>query len=213
MLHLDPSTREIRVFLSSTFRDMEVIRDHLLKEVFPRIRAACQERRVGFTEIYLRWGITEEAAKNGATVEICLEIDRCRDFPSFFIGFLGERYGWIPRHDELNAYWGDLEDNDYERCILEAVQASISVTELEMELAVLKEGAVDKLHSHALFMLRDKALTGTQCQQDTGREHDNSDPGYYDQGGGKLEQLKARVSRILCKRVFSTAAASGLRTG
>ena len=48
-------------------------------------------RQVGFTEIDLRWGVTEEESKNGATVEICLkEIDRCRDFPPFFIDFLGK---------------------------------------------------------------------------------------------------------------------------
>lgn len=90
--------REIRVFLSSTFKDMEAERNYLIKTVFPRVRSECFRRQVGFTEIDLRWGVTEEESKNGATVEICLaEIDRCRDFPPFFIGFLGERYGWIPK--------------------------------------------------------------------------------------------------------------------
>ena len=129
------SEREIRVFLSSTFRDMDAERTHLIKQVFPKVRAACQARQVGFTEIDLRWGVSEEEAKNGATVEICLkEIDRCRDFPPFFIGFLGERYGWIPRHEELQSYWGKQADNKYEHQILEAVKQRISVTELEMEI-------------------------------------------------------------------------------
>jgi len=46
----------------------------------------------------LRWGITEEQAKSGETLHICLEeIDRCRpSAPVFFIGLLGERNGWIP---------------------------------------------------------------------------------------------------------------------
>ena len=58
-----------------------------------KVHAACLARQVGFTEIDLRWGVTEEESKNGATVEISLkEIDHCRDFPPFFIGFLGERY-------------------------------------------------------------------------------------------------------------------------
>lgn len=99
---IDLKQREIRVFLSSTFRDMDAERTHLVKEVFPKVRAVCQARQVGFTEIDLRWGVTEEESKNGATVEIRLkEIDRCRDFPPFFIGFLGERYGWLPSHDEF----------------------------------------------------------------------------------------------------------------
>jgi len=45
------TNREIRVFLSSTFRDMDAERTHLVKQVFPKIRAACSARQVGFTEI------------------------------------------------------------------------------------------------------------------------------------------------------------------
>ena len=121
--------REIRVFLSSTFRDMDAERNHLLKLVFPKIRAACFSRQVGFTEIDLRWGITDEEAKNGNTVEICLsEIDRCRNFPPFFIGFLGERYGWVPNIDELDAYWKNRADSPYLKYINQAVMRRISVT-------------------------------------------------------------------------------------
>jgi hypothetical protein len=135
MTTVQPHSREIRVFLSSTFKDMEAERNHLVKQVFPKVRVACQERQVGFTEIDLRWGVTEEESKNGATVEICLkEIDRCRDFPPFFIGFLGERYGWIPKHEDLTAYWTRHADSDYGKQIQQAVQRGISVTELEMEL-------------------------------------------------------------------------------
>ena len=73
----DIQSREIRVFLSSTFKDMEAERNHLLTQVFPALRHICNERQVAFTEIDLRWGVTEEASKNGRTVEICLnEIDR-----------------------------------------------------------------------------------------------------------------------------------------
>ena len=105
-----PAAREIRVFLSSTFQDMEAERDYLLTHVFPVFRALCLERLVTFTEIDLRWGITEEETKNGHTVQVCLnEIDRCREIkpPPFFIGFLGERYGWVPKPEEVGHYWGD----------------------------------------------------------------------------------------------------------
>jgi len=188
------SEREIRVFLSSTFRDMDAERTHLIKQVFPKVRAACQARQVGFTEIDLRWGVSEEEAKNGATVEICLkEIDRCRDFPPFFIGFLGERYGWIPRHEELQSYWGKQADTKYEHQILEAVKQRISVTELEMQLAVLQHGAADKLHGHALFLLRDAQLTDTLYTEQTGKAPDHQDTAFYDAGQGKLAALKDRI--------------------
>ena len=88
------SNREIRVFISSTFRDMHVERDYLVSHVFPVIRRACRERQVEFTEIDLRWGVTKEDAEQGKVVRICLEeINRCRPY---FLSLLGERYGWSP---------------------------------------------------------------------------------------------------------------------
>ena len=47
-------SREIRVFLSSTFKDMEAEREYLLGRIFPEIRKACAERGVSFSEIDLR---------------------------------------------------------------------------------------------------------------------------------------------------------------
>ena len=189
-----PTSREIRVFLSSTFRDMETERTYLIKQVFPRVRAACLARQVGFTEIDLRWGVTEEESKNGATVEICLkEIDRCRDFPPFFIGFLGERYGWIPRHDQLAAYWQQHADSPYAARIQDAVRREISVTELEMELGVLAAGAAEKLAGQALFLLRHPDLTDQLYRAETGQAPDPDDRRFYDPAAGRLEALKMRL--------------------
>jgi nephrocystin-3 len=39
----EPKSREIRVFLSSTFKDMDAERNHLIKQVFPKVRAACRD--------------------------------------------------------------------------------------------------------------------------------------------------------------------------
>jgi hypothetical protein len=79
--------RTIRVFVSSTFRDMQAERDVLMKFVFPKIRRLCAERGVTFTEVDLRWGITQEQAERGEVLPICLaEIERCRPY---FIGIDG----------------------------------------------------------------------------------------------------------------------------
>jgi hypothetical protein len=175
--------REIRIFLSSTFRDMEAERDYLLQHVFPRFRQDCAQRNVGFTEIDLRWGITEQASQNGLTVEICLsEIDRCREYPPFFIGFLGERYGWVPAAADLAAYWDAHSDQQYADAIRAALAQGISVTELEMRFGVL-----DHLHtpqaSNAYFFLRAPALTGRLAQGAAPAD-------FYDDGAGKLDALK-----------------------
>ncbi len=86
--------RVIRVFISSTFRDMMQERDLLVKEAFPALRRICAKRFVTFTEVDLRWGITEEQAAEGKVLPLCLaEIERSRPY---FLGLLGERMSGYP---------------------------------------------------------------------------------------------------------------------
>lgn len=86
--------RAIRVFVSSTFRDMHDEREELIKRIFPQLRKLCESRGVVWSEVDLRWGIPDEAKAEGQVLPICLaEIQRCRPY---FIGLLGERYGWVP---------------------------------------------------------------------------------------------------------------------
>jgi len=61
-----PRARTLRVFVSSTFRDMQAERDELAKRTFPNLRRLCQERGITWADVDLRWGIsTEEAADGG----------------------------------------------------------------------------------------------------------------------------------------------------
>jgi WD40 repeat protein len=86
--------RTVRVFLSSTFRDMHAERDHLVKVTFPHLRQWCAERRLHLVDVDLRWGVPREEADDGRALAVCLqEIDACRPF---FLCLLGQRYGWIP---------------------------------------------------------------------------------------------------------------------
>jgi WD40 repeat protein len=88
------SWRTVRVFLSSTFRDMHAERDHLVKVTFPHLRQWCSERRLHLVDVDLRWGVTREEADDGRALAVCLqEIDACRPF---FLCLLGARYGWVP---------------------------------------------------------------------------------------------------------------------
>jgi len=84
----------VRIFISSTFRDMHAERDYLVKVVFPELRERCAKRKLHLIDIDLRWGITEEEAEQGKVLELILdEVEKSRPF---FIGILGERYGSIP---------------------------------------------------------------------------------------------------------------------
>jgi hypothetical protein len=86
--------REIRVFISSTFRYMQEEREELVMQIFPQLRRLCESCGVTWREVDLRWGVPDEAKAEGKVLPMCLqEIEHCRPY---FIGLLGERYGWIP---------------------------------------------------------------------------------------------------------------------
>jgi WD40 repeat protein len=88
-----------RLFVSSTFEDLHVERQALHDQVFPDLAERCRERGARFQPIDLRWGISQAAARDYRTTEICLEeIARCQRQtrrPNFLV-LLGDRYGWRP---------------------------------------------------------------------------------------------------------------------
>ncbi len=135
--------RQIRVFISSTFRDMQAERDVLVKKVFPELRKLCEERAVAWAEVDLRWGITEQESSEGQVLPLCLaEIERCRPY---FIGLLGDRYGWVPEPETLSKEL--LETHPW---LKEHPQKS--VTELEIIYGVLQS---PKMRDRSLFYFRD----------------------------------------------------------
>ena len=85
-----------RVFISSTFRDMQAERDHLVRFVFPRLREQLLPRRIHLVDVDLRWGVTSEQDAS----DVCREIiSECRPR---FLCMLGGRYGTIPDGKELS---------------------------------------------------------------------------------------------------------------
>ena len=169
--------RIVRVFISSTFRDMHAEREELVKYTFPELRRRCRERSVDFVDVDLRWGVTEEQSERGEVLPICLaEIERCHPY---FIGLLGERYGWVPTaidQDIINEQpW--LEEHKDK-----------SVTELEILHGVLENRAMDK---NAFFYLRDTEVS-KQIEKELSKE-----PGYHlepEHFQTKLKLLKESVS-------------------
>ena len=82
--------KTVRVFISSTFRDMHAERDHLVRFVFPRLRQELLQRRIHLVDVDLRWGVTSEQD----ALSVCREVvDECRPR---FLCMLGGRYGWVP---------------------------------------------------------------------------------------------------------------------
>ena len=104
------SWKTLRVFISSTFKDMQAERDHLVRFVFPKLREELLKHRIHLIDVDLRWGVTSDQD----AVSICREvIDECHPR---FMGMLGGRYGWIPDGHEHSitadeVRYGVLESN------------------------------------------------------------------------------------------------------
>jgi nephrocystin-3 len=135
--------RSIRIFISSTFRDMMEERNVLMTHAWPELRKFCRERQVELVEVDLRWGIAEEQSTRKETLKLCLnEIRACRPY---FIGLLGERYGWVPGDD---AFTADLkEEQPWLKDLL-----GKSVTELEILHGVLNN---PEMAERTFFYFRD----------------------------------------------------------
>lgn len=168
--------REARVFISSTFLDMHGERDILTRIVLPEIKERAKQRKVRIYEVDLRWGVTEEEAQSGKSIQLCLdEVDRCRPF---FIGILGERYGWAPSEYEVPDHPRFNWLKDYPK--------GRSITELEMHYAALSNpGSAPG----AFFYLRDHTSFITDVP-DTHRK-------FFDPAGHedrmKMSELKKRI--------------------
>lgn len=136
--------RIIRVFVSSTFSDMNNERDYLMTNVFPQLKEIARRRNVTFVELDLRWGIPDEDTHNGKVLQTCL--DAIRDSKPFFIGIVGNRVGWCPSMEEIKKNPILLEQYPD---IINDIKSGCSVTEIEMQNAVLRNK--EKMHAYFYF--------------------------------------------------------------
>ena len=136
--------RTVRVFISSTFRDMHAERDYLVKRVFPALRERLDKYRIHLVDIDLRWGVTAEQADNDMALDLCLQqIDECKPL---FIGILGERYGWVPKTlpDFQKPEYGWVQG-----------MTGKSITELEILHGVLND---HRIRPRAFFFFRNRSF-------------------------------------------------------
>ncbi len=151
---------KVYVFISSTFNDMHGERDYLVKQVFPQLQEWCERRKLRLVDIDLRWGVTEQdALYNKNALKVCLDrIDECRPF---FLCFLGQRRGWVPKKEEISSETFDLFPE------LRSFAGKTSITEMEILHALINPlhqgkprdpGKPDEYYErvkHAFFYLRD----------------------------------------------------------
>lgn len=139
----------VRVFISSTFRDMHAERDHLVTTVFPELRERCRRLGLQIFDVDLRWGVPEKGpdGEHANSWEYCRQwIDRVQPF---FICLLGQRYGTVPPPEDMR--------DERER----AAYAGMSITEMEIVHGALS----GRLARQTYFYFRDALVP-----QDAGPE-------------------------------------------
>lgn len=105
----------------------------------------------------LRWGITSEDALSGKTVELCLE--GIKKSKPFFIGIIGERYGWIPTLDDIS----DRSVFNQEGLpITEYAKKGKSITEIEFLYGALE---ADDKEIEAAFFIKDVPPSASESQE------------------------------------------------
>jgi tetratricopeptide (TPR) repeat protein len=181
------------VFISSTFADMHWERDYLETHAFSVLAERLRERRHHLETIDLRLGVetasqTDIVRRELKVLKVCLkEIRRSRPF---FVGIIGDRYGWVPPEGRMEAVAGEAG--------FKAALRGRSVTELEILYGVLE--SPDQL-TRSWFYIREMDYDGMPYDQR--RRFDDrlaEDPG-AEERVRKLEALKRRLERELPDRV------------
>lgn len=142
--------RTIYVFLSSTFKDMHYERDYIRKFVIPSLNYDLYPYKLRVRLVDLRWGINtkeeDEELREDKILKVCLdEIKRTRPY---FIGILGNRYGWIPDQQKWNMIYNRMKKDEQQWF---AGTQTESVTSLEIRYGALN---VPTSLLHSYFFIR-----------------------------------------------------------
>ncbi|KAH3757178.1 telomerase protein component 1 [Pelomyxa schiedti] len=185
--------RTCRVFISSTFLDMHGERDMLTRKVFPELRDRCAKRHIHLYEVDLRWGVTEHETQQDKGLELCL--DEVQNCSPFFIGLVGNRYGWVPNEYTVP----DHERFDW----VKSYPVGRSVTELEMY-----SGAIKDSNPHAFFYFRNPALVSEIPQ-----EHQRAFASESPEAEHRINELKSMIRSATNNVVTYNASWRGIVDG
>jgi len=181
-----PVWRTRPVFVTSTFRDTHAERDWLRHRVLPELEERLRARRCHLEAIDLRWGVDtadarEEEAKQLLVLKVCLaEVERSRPF---LIGILGDRYGWVPPEERMEAA---AREAGFEKPV-----TGRSITELEIDFGVLAD---PEQRRRCFFYLRDPLPYDRMPPEAAARYSDAHRP--EPEAAGRARQLSALKARL-----------------
>lgn len=166
-LYENKINRKVRVFISSTFSDMQNERNIIVHSVFPRLRKAFSAKLIDITEVDLRWGIPEEDSENSRILEICIgEVLHCSPF---FVGMIGDRYGSIASDDAVNSL-----PPAYKQALGGEIPPGLSITELEMRAGVFVPRNID----FSCFLIKQNVLHNPGVQPEVSNLISHIDSAY-----------------------------------
>ncbi|XP_072818855.1 telomerase protein component 1 isoform X2 [Vicugna pacos] len=178
--------RSIRLFISSTFRDMHGERDLLLRSLLPALQARAAPYCISLHAIDLRWGVTEEETRRNRQLEVCLgEVKNSQ----LFVGILGSRYGYVPP-----SY--SLPDHPHFRWA-QQYPSGRSVTEMEV-MQFLNRGLRLQPSAQPLIYFRDSSFLSSV--PDAWKSDFTSES---EEAALRISELKSYLSRqkgITCRR-------------
>lgn len=124
---------------------MDAERDAIMNRVYPAVAQQLARHNIHVDFIDLRWGVStsdvDEADRENHVLRECL--GGIQSSRPFFIGLLGDRYGWVPSQ----ASWDAIVDGmsaDERLFVNTDTQQARSVTELEILFGSLMD--TDNLH-------------------------------------------------------------------
>ena len=173
---MNKSWKTYSVFVSSTFSDMQAERDYLRTQLLPEVNDILKKHAIKLRLIDLRWGIntleSDECTIEEKVLQVCLnEIKRSRPF---FLGLLGDRYGWIPPYEKMRKMSADYLGK--------------SITDIEITNGFLEQEQI----LGAWFMERDCICYDTMNETSLEMFTDNQDAD-ADLKKEKLKSLKETI--------------------
>ena len=175
-----------KLFVSSTFRDMQSERDSIQNHIIPELNMRLTDYGTKIMQTDLRWGIStsELSVEQGEqkVLNVCLEeISKARPY---MIVMIGERYGWVPSSSiiEMTAKGRGIS---LESC-------DISVTQLEIEYIAFSEKWDE---SRVFFYFRDFDYGDMPFEQRAVYESES------EESRAKLDKLKARIEKKFPRQI------------
>lgn len=180
-----------RIFISSTFKDMDLERDVIKNIVIPQLNRTYAKYNIEFIAVDLRYGINtsgfSEEEANQKVLSMC--VDTIEVSQPFFISFIGNRYGWIPKKEDWKNLYHQLDD-EQQKFFDEADE--ISVTEMEIRYADYFS-KVNNTNSNCLFFIRSEDSIESLSAESYSDFIETSDEQIK-----RLHTLKVRIEE-LCK--------------